>query len=817
MSQKYFAILTQYGAAQIAEATAQKKTIRIETMAVGDGAGKDTVPSAAQTRLVKENYRSALNSLKSEAGKNTLIAELIIKEITGGWWIREMGLYDDKGGLIAVANCPPSYKPKLAEGSGKVQTLRMVFVVSNTAAVTISASQDIGIASIELLEETMKKHIAGDDPHSKDYYNKKITDKTNADLKKELAATAVKEGSRGRDEAKKYADDHKVALTGNQSVAGNKTFSGDMVVKKITAKEDVVSENSFIALRNNATYAPSVTLSNKAITRAVSDALADGNSVQVAAYQAYAADAEASALRKVGSLEFRVDKEGLTRAMWLVNHRDGSWGAVVLGKGSCTFPVPISAPDPAQTANDSFKVSSKWVNDKLKPYRKGVQPLPANVNLNDYREDGVWYQPSNANAISGQNYPAPFAGVLEVFTAGSQICIHRYTLYHDGRVFTRAAYNNVWNANWALIITDRQGTAYDAARLGGKVASEYTIKSEADERYPILTDLGGKGLALKGCVNSETKGQVSNALGHDWIQGVFNNNTQPAALDNKTAWLTSMSTQYSKGYAVISKIGTYRSGFAYGASMVFQMTGEKNLPLGLWEMRQDGAFISQSIKSRDPAASIADKARDYDGVSSLIRWNKYGNGHVIIDASAGTSPAGTSISNIDAQVGWSPGYPTLMGWNGVNSFGLRVDSARYAEGMADGSFGVPVGVPLPWPHNTPPAGWIFLQGQSINPNEAPILARLYGAKLPDMRAMYISGWDAGRGIDPGRNVLSYQAANVGQHEHITNIGYRTFRPRGANDWPLVGIVAQENNTTSGGPSGRTRPDNIAFNYIVRWG
>jgi Phage tail-collar fibre protein/Phage Tail Collar Domain len=207
MTQQYFAILTKYGEAEIAEATAQNNTIHIEKMAVGDGGGEDTTPDENQTQLVKENYRSDLNSLKSEAGKNTVIAELIIKENVGGWWVREMGLYDDKGGLVAVANCPASYKPQLEEGSGKVQTLRMVFVVSNSAAVTISASIDIGIASIELVEETMKKHIEDDDPHSKDYYNKKITDKANADLKKDLTAKAKEEGSRGRDEAVNHANE----------------------------------------------------------------------------------------------------------------------------------------------------------------------------------------------------------------------------------------------------------------------------------------------------------------------------------------------------------------------------------------------------------------------------------------------------------------------------------------------------------------------------------------------------------------------------------------------------------------------------------
>ncbi|AMC35386.1 phage tail-collar fiber domain-containing protein [Janthinobacterium sp. B9-8] len=914
MTQKYFAILTQYGAAQIADATAQKKTIHIEKMAVGDGAGKDTVPNDKQTKLIKENYRSALNSLKSEAGKNTVIAELIIKETIGGWWIREMGLYDDKGGLVAVANCPASYKPQLAEGSGKVQTLRMVFVVSNTAAVTISASLDIGIASIELVEETMKKHIKDDDPHSKDYYNKKITDKTNADLKKDLTATAVKEGSRGRDEATKYADGSKVALTGNQTIAGNKTLTGDTVVNKITAKVDVVSENSLIAMRDNPKYAPAVNLSNKALSKAVTDALPNGNSEQVGAYLTYAADTESGSFRKTGSLEFRVDKEGLTRSMWSVNHRDGTSGVVVLSKGSCSFPVPISAPDPTQTANDSFKVSSKWVNDKLAPYYQELPLLPSVSDLNDYINDGYTFQATNVNAAKGTNYPVPLAGLLEIKANGTSYIYQKYTTYDKSEQFTRTRSANLLWAAWVKEVNEQSGIATDSQKLGGKLANMYTLKSEADERYPIFADLGGKGLALEGCVNTNAKGQISNAVENDWTQGAFHNSNQPTALDNKTAWLASMQTQYSQGYSVISKIGTYRSGWQFGASMVFQMTGEANRPLGLWEMRQDGAFISKHLtlnktaepadfskivfekkypsaekqilgaitwdsfrdvsavsnvaaiwaegagtaanwgelhfgvttngdgnlptkimsisdgrvltsqlhtyylKSRDPAGSIADRARDYDGVSSLLRWQNYGNGHVIFDGSNGLSPSGGGVSVANATEPWREAFPVLMGWNGENTHGVRVDSCRTADKLLDGSFGVPTGVPVPWPSNTPPAGWIFLQGQGINPAEAPVLASLYGATLPDLRGMYISGWDAGRGIDPGRTVLSYQAANVGEHQHTVPFDDGGWLPySGGGGQPGVNYVRPQPRATVDGPQGRTHPDNVAFNYIVRWG
>ncbi|MDW5418901.1 phage tail protein [Iodobacter sp. CM08] len=605
MSQQYFAILTTYGAAQIAEATAQNKTIHIEAMAVGDGNGKDTSPDENQTQLVKENYRSNLNSLKSEAGKNTVIAELIIKENIGGWWIREMGLYDDKGGLIAVANCPASYKPQLEEGSGKVQTLRMVFVVSNTAAVTISVSQDIGIASIELVEETMKQHIADDDPHSKDYYNKKITDKTNADLRQDLSDTAQQEANRGRDEAIQHADK--------------------------TDAAHVQAEDPH----------PQYTT------------------------------------------------EGETKGL-IQEH--------------------VQAPNPHGERYYLKDETNGVVNEVMQAHQNAPDPHP------------------------------------------------QYTTDEE----VRAIATNLH----ALRVNSQTGTG--------------SFENQMNTSAPIFVD-------------------ASVAEG---------NHFSPAL------------KQYSAGdggYGTQATFGTYRYGgttFPAAAIALAYDNGHENH----WLFGPDGSLASRSFKVLDVTTAIAAAWTDFNGVSSLIRWNAYRDNHVIFDASSGISPSGGGVSVANATEPWREAFPVLMGWNGENTHGVRVDSCRTADKLLDGSFGVPTGVPLPWPSNTPPAGWIFLQGQGINPAEAPILASLYGATLPDLRGMYISGWDAGRGIDPGRSVLSYQAANVGEHQHTVPFDDGGWLPySGGGGQPGVNYVRTQPRATVDGPTGRTHPDNIAFNYIVRWG
>ncbi|MGM3174773.1 phage tail protein [Dickeya lacustris] len=148
MTTKYFALLTATGAALLANATALGRQLQITQMALGDGGGTLPTPDPAQTKLVNECRRAPLNSLSVDpANTNQIIAEQVIPEDEGGWWIREIGLYDASGNLIAIANCPETYKPKLQEGSGRVQTVRMILIVSSTDAVTLKIDPSVVLAT----------------------------------------------------------------------------------------------------------------------------------------------------------------------------------------------------------------------------------------------------------------------------------------------------------------------------------------------------------------------------------------------------------------------------------------------------------------------------------------------------------------------------------------------------------------------------------------------------------------------------------------------------------------------------------------------
>ncbi|HBE5312906.1 TPA: phage tail protein [Escherichia coli] len=160
MSTKFRTVITTAGAAKLAAATAPGgRKVNITTMAVGDGGGKLPVPDAGQTGLIHEVWRHALNKISQDKrNSNYIIAELVIPPEVGGFWMRELGLYDDAGTLIAVANMAESYKPALAEGSGRSQTCRMVIIVSSVASVALTIDTTTVMATQDYFDDKIAEH-----------------------------------------------------------------------------------------------------------------------------------------------------------------------------------------------------------------------------------------------------------------------------------------------------------------------------------------------------------------------------------------------------------------------------------------------------------------------------------------------------------------------------------------------------------------------------------------------------------------------------------------------------------------------------------
>ncbi|MDO2789910.1 phage tail protein [Escherichia coli] len=159
-TRKFKTVITDTGAKKLAQAAAPDgKPVRLTHMAVGDGGGTLPTPDSKQTRLVHEVWRHTVNRVLLDAThQNRIIAELVIPPETGGFWIREIGVFDEHGDLIAVGNTAESYKPTVAEGSGRAQTFRTILTVSSTATVALTVDNTMVMATVDYVNDKLKEH-----------------------------------------------------------------------------------------------------------------------------------------------------------------------------------------------------------------------------------------------------------------------------------------------------------------------------------------------------------------------------------------------------------------------------------------------------------------------------------------------------------------------------------------------------------------------------------------------------------------------------------------------------------------------------------
>lgn len=222
MAQTYFAILTAIGEAKLANATALGTMLQLTKMAVGDGNGATPIPNRNQTALVHENRRAPLNTLFVDpANASQIIAEQIIPEDIGDWWIREIGLYDAAGDLCAVANCPDTYKPVLSSGSGRTQIIRMVLIVANTSSVELKIDPSVVLAPRSYVDQVMAGHLVEQNPHPQ--YT------TDAEVAALIAAEINKLDGK---QSVRVATTTSIILSGLQTIDGVALVAGDRVLVK---------------------------------------------------------------------------------------------------------------------------------------------------------------------------------------------------------------------------------------------------------------------------------------------------------------------------------------------------------------------------------------------------------------------------------------------------------------------------------------------------------------------------------------------------------------------------------------------------------
>ncbi|HHV7358430.1 TPA: phage tail protein [Morganella morganii] len=220
MSQKYYTVLTDTGANKLANATVLGGKLNITTMAVGDGGGSLPMPEPGNKKLVNENRRGAINQLSVDPeNPNHIIAEQIIPEQDGGWWVREIAIFDEDGDMIAIGNCPESYKPKLQEGSGRTQIIRMILVVSSTAAVTLKIDPSVILATQKYVIEITDKKIKESEQKAAETYQPKGN-----------YAPAGNYAVKGECYTKTESDE-KYQPKGNYAPAGNYAVKGECYTK----------------------------------------------------------------------------------------------------------------------------------------------------------------------------------------------------------------------------------------------------------------------------------------------------------------------------------------------------------------------------------------------------------------------------------------------------------------------------------------------------------------------------------------------------------------------------------------------------------
>ncbi|WP_288440498.1 tail fiber protein [uncultured Enterobacter sp.] len=397
MTVKYKTVITKAGAIKLAAATVPNgKKVNFTAMAIGDGGGTLPVPDASQTKLINEVWRHTLNKISQDnKNQNYVIAELLIPPETGGFWMREMGLYDDTGTLIAVGNMAESYKPELAEGSGRAQTVRMVIMVSDIESVELTIDTSTVMATQDYVDDKLAEH-----EQSRRHPDATLTEKGFTQLSSATDSTS-----------ETLAATPKAVKT-----------AYDLANGKYTAQDATTAQKGIVQL-SSATDSASETLA--ATPKAVKTAydLANGK---------YTAQDATTAQKGIVQLSSATDSASETLA--------ATPKAVKAANDNANGRVPSGRRVNGRALAEDINITSQDIFN-------GQAVLIGNAaDLNSFTTPGLYYQSSNAQAQTGTNYPEAVAGSLEVYKHAGVTQVYR--IYADSRSYIRAFYNGAWTS-WA--------------------------------------------------------------------------------------------------------------------------------------------------------------------------------------------------------------------------------------------------------------------------------------------------------------------------------------------------------------------------------
>ena len=389
-TRKFKTVITDTGAKKLAQAAAPDgKPVRLTHMAVGDGGGTLPTPDSKQTRLVHEVWRHTVNRVILDAThQNRIIAELVIPPETGGFWIREIGVFDEHGDLIAVGNTAESYKPTVAEGSGRAQTFRTILTVSSTATVALTVDNTMVMATVDYVDDKLKEH-----EQSRRHPDASLTAKGFVQLS---SAT--------------NSDSETLAATPKAVKAAYDLANG-----KYTAQDATTARKGLVQL-SSATNSDSETLAATPKAVKATYDLANGKYTAQDATTARKGIVQLSSVTNSDSETLAATPKAVKAANDNANGRVPS-GRKVNGKSL--------ANDVNVTSQDIFNGQSIEIG--------------ANQNLDNYKTPGLYRQPLNANTSAALKYPENFAGTLVVLKNAGITQI--YYVYNTSRSYTRSQYS----------------------------------------------------------------------------------------------------------------------------------------------------------------------------------------------------------------------------------------------------------------------------------------------------------------------------------------------------------------------------------------
>ncbi|WP_446470778.1 phage tail-collar fiber domain-containing protein [Xenorhabdus stockiae] len=860
MSTKYFALLTQLGADKLANAAALGTKIEITHMAVGDGGGSLPVPDTKQTKLINEKRRAAINTLSIDPkNTNQIIAEQVIPEAEGGWWIREIGLYDKDGVLVAVGNCAETYKPQLQEGSGRTQTIRMILIVSSANAVTLKVDPSIVLATREYVDNSITKHA-----NSRNHPDATLKEKGFVILSSAIDSNS--ETHAATPKAVKAAYDLANAANNNANTRLEKNKNG----------ADVADKDAF--------------------NRNIGSARAFNGSIHIGGGGTWTTEEFIAWLKSQGA--FNHPYWMCKGTWWYDNNKritDTGCGSIhlagavveVMGiEGVMTLRV-TTAPTSIDgcTPNAQFTYGNhgkdyypSWRRD----YNTTNKPTSGEVGAYSKEETDARVNAAHENANSR----------LEKNKNGADIpnkdeFVKNLGLTETQKLAAGALPKSGGHISGTVVITNDSEIQFSRNSDWGLLGFKNTGDGDADSfMYFETGDNGNEYFKWRHRISGQNTAEDWMSLKRDnlRIKGhpVYHEGNKPTAgeigavsasggaynqsFDFQSINVENFHIKYDKGkHNYISWFeDTKRSaylGFPNDSATHFNIANEKlNSILTLHadsvthnsrklafqdenytKSESDNRFIRLNTNTKTSGYILSKAANLYDdpssrdlGRSGFLRPNEGLDklGALAIHVAHPLVEGAQHARGISFDYGFNTGSFGVSTYAFDNNGNFKGSKKILTEDDKDSLGSAPIGVPLPWPQANPPSGYLVCNGQSFNKATYPKLGLAYpSGKLPDLRGEFIRGLDAGRNVDSGRNVLSLQNQQVQYHAHVGGHGGRaqgafgvtnqaghpgSYHDDSKQTLPFTNNGSDYQGFSNHGAIGNeTRPRNIAFLYIVR--